>query len=413
MCFRLFVSHSNPGLARQVAYAVEAIPHTAIRVLVDSGEIGTGDDWRERICFMLGTCDAAVVLLDLSALESKWVLAEATYLSVRAGYTAPGERPFRLLPASLLASDSFSNLRAELERRHRKEGHSSWDVVALADIQYLEATDAALIAQSVVKTLSDTGGLEPEFTPMERLAQSLQGVLKRAEDSCLLQVLADSLGLDAPSRAQPLAARAALALVRELIRGGRMQWVRNQLDALGYGLEPGDIRRVIKTLTPLLFNAGAAAQLRRGSVPSRSRATWIRTGQPKLTIEAFLRLAHLPGKPGPVLRMVCLEGTAEATHAALLKAYRDGSPEAQERHVDEIEQRLQGLSAYVITSPLDAHVLTQLEQTYPKLRFVSWYTDEEPALPPGGMTLVPPNDLVRETQIWIDVDNAYAGLTGL
>src|SRR5271165_2854527 len=161
---------------------------------------GAGRLRRERICFMLGTCDAAVVLLDLSALESKWVLAEATYLSVRAGYTAPGERPFRLLPASLLASDSFSNLRAELERRHRKEGHSSWDVVALADIQYLEATDAALIAQSVVKTLSDTGGLEPEFTPMERLAQSLQGVLKRAEDSCLLQVLADSLGLDAPSR---------------------------------------------------------------------------------------------------------------------------------------------------------------------------------------------------------------------
>ena len=89
MDFRLFISHSSPTedsreRLRELVAEIEAkSPPTPIRVLVDMEQIAGGDDWHRRIAFMLHACHAGVVLIDDAALSSTWVLAEATFLSLR------------------------------------------------------------------------------------------------------------------------------------------------------------------------------------------------------------------------------------------------------------------------------------------------------------------------------------------
>src|SRR5688572_25095194 len=105
VAYRLFLSHSSPSeeaRARLVAFAnaLKVAPGADdLQVLYDKEQIQTGDDWRKRIAFMLHSCHGGVVIVDEAALDSPWVLAEATFLSLRHEYSPT----FGFLPVSFLS----------------------------------------------------------------------------------------------------------------------------------------------------------------------------------------------------------------------------------------------------------------------------------------------------------------------
>jgi hypothetical protein len=414
--FRLFVSHSNPALARDLAEALRAAagPDSPLQVLVDSGQIAPGDDWRRRIAFMLSTCDAAVVLLDEKALRSKWVLAESMYLSVRAQYDSPDAPDrFRLMPVLLMPSARYAEVIAELAAEHGSSRQCTWEVVGLRQRQFIKLTEPATIADAVLAALHTTGGLVADLTPAEQLADQLGGKLESA-GLAALQRLAGRLQ-DLGDRTLSPAGRAALALIRELLDGGPMERIGDELLRLGRGMSDVDRLDVIDALTPLPFDTAAAAQLRREVPAGRSRTAAVRTDDPNRTPKALLQLAHLPALPRQIIQLTCAEGSLDSVDAELVQHFEDKLPADRTRSLstDQIRDRLRGLNAYVVVPPLDAAVLTELESRYPKLTFVVWYPGpEDPVLPEGGAVVSPPLDPDQEAAIWTDIDIAMFSVAG-
>jgi hypothetical protein len=111
--YRLFLSHSFalPGgadaLSRSRRPSRKRPRPDDLRVLYDKEQIATGDDWRNRIAFMLHACHGGVVILDEAALESDWVPAEATFLSLRYEH----DPTFGFLPVSFLSEEELSGAR--------------------------------------------------------------------------------------------------------------------------------------------------------------------------------------------------------------------------------------------------------------------------------------------------------------
>ena len=103
MGFRLFVSHSTPDAERpRLTALVGAIEAAAgelpLDIIYDKEQLAPGDDWRQRIAFMLHACHAAIVLLDENARNSDWVLTESIFLSLRNQV----DPDFQFIPVSFL-----------------------------------------------------------------------------------------------------------------------------------------------------------------------------------------------------------------------------------------------------------------------------------------------------------------------
>src|SRR5689334_2751713 len=82
---KVFVSHSSPddaSKARLKAFC-KALSDKGYAILVDYEQIASADDWRKNIHEMLAECHAAVILFSRAAVESQWVIKEATVLEWR------------------------------------------------------------------------------------------------------------------------------------------------------------------------------------------------------------------------------------------------------------------------------------------------------------------------------------------
>jgi hypothetical protein len=135
--FRLFISHSSPteeskARLRELKAKIQtmAVPQTPVRVLVDEEQILGADDWHQRIAFMLHASHGGLVLVDDAALSSKWVLAEATFLSLR---QRVGDG-FVFLPVSFLDELDLEKAKQARAEQRRFLTDTTWDVVALSDI---------------------------------------------------------------------------------------------------------------------------------------------------------------------------------------------------------------------------------------------------------------------------------------
>jgi hypothetical protein len=102
-----------PERLRCLVEALQAQPDP-LEVLVDEQHIASGSRWRDEIEGMLVDCDAAEILITADALESAWVLTEATLLRARFDreYNHEARQPgFPLFPPYSMAStrNGFSN----------------------------------------------------------------------------------------------------------------------------------------------------------------------------------------------------------------------------------------------------------------------------------------------------------------
>jgi len=86
---RLFVSHSSKndaslGLLSKICNKLQNHDN-GCHVLVDKSGLYPSVDWEQRLDEWLAECHAAVILVTEAALESWWVLKEATILKWRWG----------------------------------------------------------------------------------------------------------------------------------------------------------------------------------------------------------------------------------------------------------------------------------------------------------------------------------------
>lgn len=407
MDFRLFISHSSPTeeskeRLRELAAKIQelAAPETPIRVLVDVEQIIGADDWRQRIAFMLHACHGGVVLVDEAALASKWVLAEATFLSLR--YRVGDD--FVFLPVSFLDEPDLEKAKQERAKQRQFLTDTAWDVVALSDVQYARGKTPTEIANQVVSALRAKSKLQPMASPVDRLADQLAPMFADAGPGALRE-LADQLD-DAKAyltgNAQEMA---ALAIVRHMLRCGRLTSTMQQMKNLGTAFPNTRRFKILEELSPLPVPAEAAALLTRRRGTGAYAHAGLRTDIPSFTVPLYIRRAHLACYPPRYFAIGNTLGSFEELRANLRQEWRR-RPSRPLSDL-EVDERLNApdLDLYVwVPGPIGTDVLVELEQAYPRIAFIIHYAkDAELAtLPRQALPIMP--SLEREDENAINVD---------
>ena len=415
MDFRLFISHSSPTgesvqrLLRLKAGIEEAAgADTPVRVLIDAEEIRGGDDWRQRIAFMLHACHGGVVLVDDAALSSPWVLGEAAFLSLR----HRAERGFPFIPVSFLDEQDLERARQARREQFRFLTDTAWDVVEFSEVQYVSGRSAEQIAAGAVAALRAQGSLRPMDSPADRLADQLAPKFAEAGPGAL-RALADEMRDAATYQPRDDRARAALAIVQHMLGCGRLISTLRQMDGLGSAFPVTRRREILDELAPLPLPAEAAAMLTRRRESGGYAHAMVCTEDPSFTVPLYVRRAHLALMPPPFFAIANTLGSFDDLRANLRMEWR-------RRHGgqltdDQVDERLNapGLDIYVwVPGPLDDDVLAGLEDAYPRIAFIIHYPDGSPptTLPGGVLPLTPPLSRMDENAIRVDYDNVKSSL---
>jgi TIR domain len=193
---RIFISHSaseDPPSRALLNALAKKLRTDGYRVLLDKTGLELGDNWRSKINLWIGGCDAAIVLLSESALESAYVAYEASILAFRK-VSDPNFRPIPIfldpvsydrVQASLLAPTRIHNIQAVIK----------------------EVPQDAAIRQ-VLEKLDE---LQSTKTPVEPKAQHLSNLLEPVPETEYTED-AEKLGIDLGAWVPGTQKRLALAL---------------------------------------------------------------------------------------------------------------------------------------------------------------------------------------------------------
>lgn len=134
MSLVLFVSHSSRDsqLAEDVAHLVDV--GGEFKSVLDLLHLEQGDTWRPQLFQWMARCHAALILLTDEAVQSNWVLQEATVLRARQALE-PGFRVFVVVPPAV---------KAAYPARWKL-----FEPLALDEIQGVRSDDAATIAAKI------------------------------------------------------------------------------------------------------------------------------------------------------------------------------------------------------------------------------------------------------------------------
>lgn len=181
----VFISHS----ARRDKHAMgvlkkitQQLKQDGFDVWWDEERLKGGDDWRQEINMWLGLCDCAVILFSEKALDSPWVLKEATNLIWRRSL----DDNFVVLPV-LLKGVTRADLQAE-----------DYSPLAINEIQATPRDTPTRIATKVSQTLAPLKQAANLASPWRRLEDVIVFSLRDIEiklPSALIQA-ASSLGAD-------------------------------------------------------------------------------------------------------------------------------------------------------------------------------------------------------------------------
>ena len=138
----IFISHSarnDPAAHTTLTKLQQYLHKNGFDVLLDETRLQGGDDWRNHLHTWMGHCHGAILLLNKKALDSKWVLKEATILSWRRSLSGGS---FPLLP--VLVGISATDLAESV----------SFNPLALTEIQALKNLTGAKLGTAVVELLA-------------------------------------------------------------------------------------------------------------------------------------------------------------------------------------------------------------------------------------------------------------------
>ena len=154
----VFVSHSTPRDESEfLDDFCAALERHNLHVLVDRREIEAGDEWRQIVHGMIADCDHAVVLLTPRALESEWVLKEATWLCWRQ-YC---EELKLILVLSGVGRDSLEA--------------GPFGPLGLTELQYVSEDDPSSAADEVALRLE---GVRPPASNIRALVETIEEKLR-------------------------------------------------------------------------------------------------------------------------------------------------------------------------------------------------------------------------------------------
>lgn len=415
MDFRLFISHSSPieeSITRLRALQAEiervARETAPVRVLVDMDQIVGADDWRQRIAYLLHACHGGIVLIDEASLSSKWVLAEAAFLSLR--HLANDSFPF--IPVSFLDQPDLERAKKARAEQYRFLNDTAWDVVSLPDVQYVHGRTPEEVANGIVTALRAKSALRPMSSPADRLADQLTPLFKAAGEQ-VLRELADELDGASGYESGSDEARAAMVIVRHMLGCGRLTQTMRQMDRLGSAFPDEHRRKILDELSPLPLPADGAAMLTRRRDSGGYAHALLRTEMPSFTVPLYVRRAHLTFRPPKFFAIANNVGSFDDLSANIRQEWR--SMRGSSLSDDGVDARLNSddLDLYVwVPGPVDTGVLDQLERAYPRIAFIIHYADgsSPAALPPGVLPVTPALDPAEEDAICIDYDRAMTFL---
>jgi hypothetical protein len=412
--YRLFLSHSSPSdeakqRLRDLAAAIEGAAPAGkpIRVLFDGGQIVGGDDWRKRIAFMLHACHGAAVLLDEAALKSKWVLAEATVVSLRHTY----DETFVCVPVSFIGEQDFDQRKRARARENAALADTDWSVADLRAVQFVSGQDIGTVANGIVGALGAKGLLEGD-TPVDRLANQLQLPLAGVSNE-QLQALAEAVQ-DCRDYLKPGDGHCAgVALVRRMLSATKLMSVREVLDDLGPSYPVDDLLTILEALWPLALPAEASEQLRRRRQNGGYAHASICCEHASYLVPLYLKRAHLSRRPPMHFAIENIHGTFEELRSNVRDGWRSKLPSIRSLTDEEVDERLGsgGKDVYVsVPGPVDSEVMEQLDNAYPRVGFIVHHSHGfEPAvLPPNILPISPALTKTEEDDILADYEDAIA-----
>lgn len=389
MTYRLFVSHSSttPAASERLEELVDALRVAGgegLQVLCDREQIITGDDWRQRIAIMLHACSGGVVLLNKEALDSHWVLAEASFLSLRHEYD-PG---FACVPVSFLdQAELDEGLSVRKVLRDPETGPMiSWRVANLPAAQFAKGLDPQTIAQSIVDSLKVHGRLPSTESPAEVLGGQLAPHLTLGS-AAILQELASELEERAAYFAADARTLAALAIVARVLKTGKLTEARSMIDKLGTAFPDPERELIVKELLPLQFRVDSSALFLRRRQSGGFVHTGVSCHHPQFTIPTYLRRAYLTGAQPTLLTLSNDHGSFDELQAALRDRWREAEHEDSllgPPTDDEVDLELaepERLVYAAIPGPVDENVMGQLDDAYPRVGFIVHQARSEVAQP--------------------------------
>jgi hypothetical protein len=179
----IFISHSARADADaypELKTLEKHLKKSGFDVLVDESRIQGGEPWRDCLHTWMGHCHGAVVLLTARALESPWVLKEATILAWRRSLS---NGRFLLLPV-------FFGIRSTDLAKSQ-----SFAPLALAEIEALKKLTGLPLAKAVAKLLDPLLSAIAD-TPQRELENKIAGLLSELKRPALLEKAARNLGQD-------------------------------------------------------------------------------------------------------------------------------------------------------------------------------------------------------------------------
>ena len=379
---RIFISHSTSnddadGCKRldDVEAALTGPEHapSGHEVLVDRKRLIAGTPWRPQLHEWMATCHAALVLLTPKALESSWVLTEATVLAHRAAL----DDQFLLFPALLdgltrdqVKGSRFSPLYLDAIQRIRATAPGEIAGVVLGELAKFgtpPATRHDSLVDAIAKQLMTTA----KNNGLERICQKLTGTL----------VLWDTPENRARGAARVVAEAIATGILGEY---GSLRDLMHEL--LIAGLQPAEARLILNLAGPRWVDPEAAAPLaevaarnaggqrdEQGRIMSWSTAI---NGKflPNFTAPHYLRRAYLPDVP---ILLVIDGGESDLRQDELISRLRNEvrkEPELAGASDEDVDDFLSdpGAPYFVLLPPPfpDADLLETLQTRYPKLTFI-------------------------------------------
>src|SRR5664280_1955314 len=151
----VFISHSSItdlNAADVRKHLKQELEHRGWAVRVDIDELKGGEEWTGVLYHWLADCDAAVVLLGQTAINSKWVLREVTLLLWRMALNSP-VAVVPVLLADITSADVRNSQLSELR---------SLQFVKQHDTASGSAQDPASLAMRIAERLPDLSGLQRE-----------------------------------------------------------------------------------------------------------------------------------------------------------------------------------------------------------------------------------------------------------
>ena len=416
MVYRLFLSHSSPEepakeRLRNLAQAIQdaAKPGEQIRVLYDAEQISTADDWHKRIAFMLHVCHGAAVLIDEAAIRSKWVLAEATFASLRHAYNPD----FACVPISFIDADDLERAKDAQQRQRDALRESDWSVAALDQIQYAKGNDVAQIADDVVEALRKKGLLQPN-NPIDLLADGLATLLEAAPAG-RVDELAAELEQSSPYLSADRRRLAGLALVQKMLRSLSLKSVRDVLNDFGIAFKATTVKDILKTLAPLVLSAEASEMLHRCREDGGYAHASLCCGNPEFFVPLYLQRAHLSRRPPTHFAIENDYAGFEQLRARLRDGWRGEQPRTVGDLSDEdVDYDLGNTRVYVwVAGEIDEAVIHQFNENYPTVSFILLREDAaDTPLPPTVFPITPALTIDEQRKIRADYRIAMASLNG-